>query len=56
MNFYIFLGNIGLEGVYLRDEAFKLENIFELMYLDINNVSLQETILWSLSCLLKDEP
>jgi hypothetical protein len=56
MDFYLFIGNLGLEGVSIRDEVFKLDNLFDMIGNDIQNVNLQETILWSLSCLLNYTP
>ncbi|CDW74248.1 UNKNOWN [Stylonychia lemnae] len=46
--FYTLIGNIGNDGVYPRDQVFKLEGLFDMMLIDLTNERLIDFILWSL--------
>lgn len=57
---YLILGNVGTEGVAVRDRIFiQMDGICQLMISDIvetQNVALTEKICWVLSVLMKEEP
>ena len=57
---YMILGNVGTEGVAVRDRIFiQMDGICQFMISDIvetHNVALTEKICWVLSVLMKEEP
>ncbi len=57
---YMIFGNVGTEGVAVRDRIFiQMDGICPMMISDIaetQNVALTEKICWVLSVLMKEEP